>query len=73
MDDRQAQGMGYEDAVRSYVTAKQARAEIARHDACGDCAEHGNDGHATAWGAFVCEHGERETYRGADVLDWLGY
>lgn len=73
MDARAAQGMGYEDALHATVTRRQAQAEIARHDACGDCAEHGTDGHPTAWEAFTCEHGDHETYRGADVLNWLGY
>lgn len=69
-----AAGVAEEDEARAaLVTAEQARREIARHDCPGDCGAHGQDGHASAWEAFKCDVGERAQYRGADVLDWLGY
>lgn len=64
--------MNYDDACDAIVTRDQARREIARHDAdtlCTACPEP----HATAWDAFLCDHGDRETYHGRTVLDWLGY
>lgn len=68
-----SEGAGYDDACAALVSSDQARREIGRHDCPGDCEAHGADGHATAWEAFVCDHGERATYRGRVVLDWLGY
>lgn len=63
----------YDEACDATVTAEQARREIERHDCPGDCTAHGENGHATAWSAFRCDAGERATYRGNEVLDWLGY
>jgi hypothetical protein len=65
MDQRVAQGMGFEDAIEAQVTRGQARGEIQRH-LNGETLEE-------AWAQFVAEYGERERYRGGDVLGWLGY
>lgn len=51
--------MSYEEATTTRVSKAQALAEIARH---------GCDG-----AAFLAELGDHATYRGADVLAWLGY
>lgn len=53
--------MDYETAVDIIVTRAEARREIAKHDVEG------------GWEAFRAEVGDREFYRGAEVLDWLGY
>lgn len=47
------------EARRAIVSAKQARREIARH--------------GLSFDEFTAEKGLRENYRGATVLDWLGY
>jgi len=51
--------MTYEEAVEATVTRSEAMAEI----------EH----HAADWDEFVAEYGDHPTYRGEDVLGWLGY
>lgn len=49
----------YEDAAEATVTKEQARREIEKH---------GCD-----WVEFLSEVGDKSEYRGAEVLDWLGY
>ena len=51
--------MTYDEAIETIVTRGEAAAEIAAH---------GID-----FSEFVEEYGDREEYRGADVLAWLGY
>lgn len=51
----------YEDACEAEVTREEARLEIARHDVDG------------GFEAFLQEVGDRETYWGREVLDFLGY
>jgi len=51
--------MDYEEACEAEVSKASALAEIARHGC--DAAE------------FLAEVGDRATYRGSDVLNWLGY
>lgn len=51
--------MNYEDACEATVSRARALAEVARHGC--DAAE------------FLADVGDRATYRGADVLGWLGY
>lgn len=51
----------YEDACEAIVTRAMAQAEIEKHDTDGGFA------------LFLEEVGDRPTYLGKDVLDWLGY
>ena len=51
----------YEEACDAEVTREEARLEIAKHDVDG------------GFESFVQEVGDRETYTGQEVLDWLGY
>lgn len=51
--------MTYEEACEAKVTRAQALREIRRHDC--------------DWDEFVSEYGDKETYAGEDVLNWLGY
>lgn len=51
--------MEYYDACEAEVTLEQARHEVEKHN--------------LPWDEFVKEIGEYDTYRGRDVLDWLGY
>lgn len=51
--------MNYEDARKIRVTAAEAQREIKRH--------------GCAWAEFVAEYGDKATYKGSDVLAWLGY
>lgn len=48
-----------DEAREATVTAKQAAAEVMRHGFNPEL--------------FFEEIGRRETYRGSEVLDWLGY
>lgn len=52
--------MQYHEAIEATVTREQARREIERHDCEG-------------FAAFLADVGDRATYRGAEVLGWLGY
>lgn len=54
----------YDDACAATITAKRARHAIE--------VEHGCQG-ADGWEGFIAQHGERETYKGSEVLGWLGY
>lgn len=51
--------MNYREARKATVSRAQAVREVKRH---GGSVEE-----------FLAECGERESYRGAVVLDWLGY
>lgn len=51
----------YEDACEAEVTREEARLEIEKHHVDGGFA------------LFLEEVGDRETYSGQEVLDWLGY
>ncbi len=51
--------MDYETACEETVTQDQARREVARHQ-CN-------------WAEFLADVGDRATYKGAEVLAWLGY
>ena len=51
----------YFEACDAEVTREEARLEIARHDVDGGFIR------------FLQEVGDRETYLGKEVLDWLGY
>lgn len=51
----------YEEAVDMEVTRREAQLEIARHDVDGDFEQ------------FLKDVGDKETYTGKEVLDWLGY
>jgi hypothetical protein len=51
--------MTYLDAIESEVSKSEAIQELKRHDADPF--------------AFFAEVGERDTYQGSEVLDWLGY
>ncbi|WP_199851926.1 hypothetical protein [Variovorax sp. PMC12] len=52
--------MPYEEAIEATVTREQARREIAKHDCEG-------------FAQFLADVGDRATYTGKEVLDWLGY
>lgn len=54
----------YEDACETTVTADRARRFIAQHGCLSP---------ADGWEGFAAQYGTRETYRGREVLDWLGY
>lgn len=49
----------YEEAREARVTREQARREIEKH--------------GCSWADFLAECGDHPIYRGAVVLDWLGY
>lgn len=51
--------MTYEEAMEAFVTKAEAIREIRQHTQ--DPAE------------FFAEVGERDTYHGSEVLEWLGY
>ena len=51
--------MDYEEAMKATITRAEAIREIEDHQLPVD--------------EFFAEVGDRETYRGADVLIWLGY
>jgi hypothetical protein len=51
--------MNYEDALDATISQAIARQEI--------------EGHDSLWADFVTDHGERPTYLGAEILNWLGY
>ena len=53
--------MNYEDACDEIVTREEARREIAKHETDGGFA------------LFLVELGDRQTYEGREVLNWLGY
>lgn len=50
----------YHDACEGEVTREEARLEIEQHDLPG------------AFEEFLKEVGDKETYTGKEVLDWLG-
>lgn len=52
--------MDYFEAISAEVSRAEAKAEIEGHDCEG-------------WDAFLAEVGDKETYLGKEVLDWLGY
>jgi hypothetical protein len=52
--------MTYEDAIAEEVTREEARREIAKHDCEG-------------FEQFLRDVGDKPTYAGREVLDWLGY
>lgn len=49
----------YQSACEAVVTKAQARREVEKH--------------GLTWVEFVIDVGDRETYQGREVLDWLGY
>jgi parvulin-like peptidyl-prolyl isomerase len=51
--------MDYEEACEAIVSRKMAQREIEKHSA--DFAD------------FIAEYGDKPSYKGQDVLDWLGY
>ena len=51
----------YSDACDATVTREQAQREINRH------------GCLDGWKLFLTEAGDKPTYTGKEVLDWLGY
>ena len=51
----------YEEACEAEVTREEAMLEIAKHDVEG------------GFELFLKEVGDRESYLGKEVLDWLGY
>ena len=51
--------MNYEDAMDYEVTREEARKEIALH--------------CLKFSDFVAEVGLKKTYKGSEVLNWLGY
>lgn len=51
--------MNFNQAMNVEVSAAAARREVEEH--------------GQKWADFVKEKGERATYRGRDVLIWLGY
>ncbi|WP_192871624.1 hypothetical protein [Variovorax sp. JS1663] len=53
--------MDFDEAYEATVSREQARREIARHDCDG------------GFEAFLTEVGDRASYRGSEVLTWLGY
>jgi hypothetical protein len=55
--------MNYDEALAAEVTREEALREIARHDI-------GEDDPAAA---FFADCGNRASYTGATVLNWLGY
>lgn len=53
--------MNYDEACESIVTREEARLEIDAHDVPGGFSQ------------FLEDVGDRLTYTGQEVLDWLGY
>lgn len=53
--------MTHEEANTALVTRAQALAEIAKHDS-GEPLED-----------FLATYGDKQEYKGSDVLAWLGY
>lgn len=51
--------MTHDEAQEVILTRYQAQLEVA--------------GHSLDWGDFLDDLGDHDTYKGADVLDWLGY
>ena len=51
--------MDYNEAMKTRVTRTEAEREIKNHDAL--------------FNDFVLEYGDKPEYKGADVLNWLGY
>ena len=51
--------MDYEEAIEATVTKQEAKKEIELH--------------YLRFSDFVLDHGNFETYKGNDVLKWLGY
>ena len=51
--------MDYLEACENYFNIKEVKKEVEKH--CLDFAE------------FIDEVGEKDIYKGSDVLDWLGY
>lgn len=51
--------MTYDEAIEATVSAREAQIEI--------------EAHGLNWTDFLADVGERATYSGKDVLDWLGY
>lgn len=54
-----ANAMNFEDAIHATVTREEAKREIEQHHA--------------DWNEFKREVGDKPTYRGEEVLGWLGY
>lgn len=52
--------MEYEEAIEATVTREQARKEVEKHDGEG-------------FALFLEDCGDRPTYKGSEVLGWLGY
>lgn len=53
--------MEYEEAIKARVSKEEARREIERHDCDG------------GFDQFIADVGDKETYSGKEVLEWLGY
>lgn len=51
--------MDFEQAWSATISRARARAEVGRHQ--------------VDWADFLAEVGDRETYKGSEVLAWLGY
>ena len=51
--------MNYEEAIEYIVTSKEAQQEIEKH--------------SLSFKDFVIDYGNFDTYKGNDVLKWLGY
>lgn len=51
--------MKYEEALKATVTAEQAENEVEKH--------------GFSFHKFAADYGWKPTYKGKDVLDWLGY
>lgn len=58
-NEMEGRKMDYEDAVVVTVSKKEAQREVEKH--------------ACEWAEFVAEMGDKATYKGGDVLAWLGY
>ncbi len=52
-------GLSYDEAMDCEVTKQAAIAELARHQ--------------ESFEEFAAMHGDKETYEGKDVLEYLGY
>ena len=51
--------MNYEEAIEAIVTRKEAQQEIEKH--------------GLKFKDFSLDYGNFDTYKGSDVLKWLGY
>ncbi len=51
----------YQDACEAEITRTQARDEIAKHDVPGGFEQ------------FLIDVGDKATYLGSEILNWLGY